>query len=180
MSRTRLLPEDLLLLSCDETRPVPRLGRVHAAVGAALVVNAFLAGIIAANRDRVHPTGAHAEDALLARVARAAASRRVATVRRLVDDTGNRRNYCQVRSRLVTAGLLHAVRRHRLGVIPSIRYESLETAALASAREAVQPILSTHRPPRRGGHSGVAPCRTGGVFGQPRAGRRAPRVGCGS
>lgn len=49
-----------------------------------------------------------------------------------------------MRSWLVADGLLHAVRRHRLGVIPSIRYESVETAALASTREAVQPILSTH------------------------------------
>lgn len=147
MSRTRLLAEDLLLLSYDQTRPVPRLGRAHAAVGAALVVDAFLAGIVALNRDRVHPTGAHAEDAVLAHVARAAASRRRPTVRRLVDDTGNRRTYCQVRSRLVADGLLDAVRRHRLGVIPSIRYEPVETAALASTREAVQPILSTYRPP---------------------------------
>lgn len=111
------------------------------------MVDAFLAGIIAVKRDRVHTTRANAEDALLTQVTRAAASRRVPTVRRLVKDTGNRHAYCQVRSRLVADGLLHAVRRHRWGVIPSIRYQSLETAALASAREAVQPVLFTHRPP---------------------------------
>lgn len=100
-----------MLLSCGEPRPFPRLGRPHAAVGTALVVDAFLAGIIALNR------------------------------------AGNRRTYCQVRSRLVADGLLHAVRRHRLGVIPTIRYQSVETAALTSTREALQPILFTHRPP---------------------------------
>lgn len=147
VSRARLLAEDLLLLSCDEPRPFPRLGRAHAAVGAALVVDAFLAGLIAVRRDRVHTTRAHGEDVLLTQVAHAAASRRVPTVRRLVKDTGNRRTYFQVRSRLVADGLLRAVRRHRWGVISSVRYQSLETAALASTREAVQPVLFTHRPP---------------------------------
>lgn len=58
-------------------------------------------------------------------------------VRRLVKDTANRRASFQVRSRLVADGLLHAVHRYRSGVITSIRYQSLETAALASRREAV-------------------------------------------
>lgn len=147
MSRTRLLAEDLLLLFSGEKRPFPPSGRVHAAVGAALVVDAFLDGVLTLSHDRVPTTRAHAEDALLAQVARAAASRRVPTVRRLVQDTGNRRNYCQVRSRLVANGLLHAVRRHRLGILPSTRYDVSEPAAVASTREAVHAILFTHQAP---------------------------------